>query len=319
MAYVREEIRGTSGQDIMKMNENFMNIFQKVFGDINFSDVDNLMKSAINTQWISFQGEGNLDSNYNYTVRFFVPPNVKEVKGASFNAILERYRMDSGVANSGGGYANGSVALSLEEASTAVTSVTGGSTSSSVYKWGIPVSDGEIGIAPPTRKFFGNGGDPVGQIYVTTSEGIKTYIAGDNGGIAIPCTKGAFKDDFGNVLGEHAVDLFMLQHKHSIPAHGHTIQIKPHGHRGSVSVEIPDHQHPLNEGIKVSRSNAGTTILNINGTDVTLLTSSESIKNNIDITQHIKIGEWNTITATTSGLARVNLYGTVEVVVKNYK
>ena len=33
MTYVREEVRGTTGQDIMKINENFMNIFEKVFGD----------------------------------------------------------------------------------------------------------------------------------------------------------------------------------------------------------------------------------------------------------------------------------------------
>ena len=40
MAYIRQEIRGTSGQDIAKMNENFMGIYEKVFGDINFSDTD---------------------------------------------------------------------------------------------------------------------------------------------------------------------------------------------------------------------------------------------------------------------------------------
>ena len=50
MAYIRQEIRGTSGQDIAKMNENFMGIYEKVFGDINFSDTDTAFaKQHINT------------------------------------------------------------------------------------------------------------------------------------------------------------------------------------------------------------------------------------------------------------------------------
>ena len=50
MAYIRQEIRGTSGQDIAKMNENFMGIYEKVFGDINFSDTDTALQNSILTQ-----------------------------------------------------------------------------------------------------------------------------------------------------------------------------------------------------------------------------------------------------------------------------
>ena len=49
MPYVREQIHGTSGQDIMKINENFMSIFEKVFGDINFSDTDEALQKSILT------------------------------------------------------------------------------------------------------------------------------------------------------------------------------------------------------------------------------------------------------------------------------
>ena len=80
MTYVREEVRGTTGQDIMKINENFMNIFEKVFGDINFSDTDTALQNSILTQYIPFQGDGNLDKTYPLYVRFYVPPNIKTIK-----------------------------------------------------------------------------------------------------------------------------------------------------------------------------------------------------------------------------------------------
>ena len=47
MAYMRRDVRGTTGQDIEKINSNFMDIFDKVFGNINFSDADTKMKNDI--------------------------------------------------------------------------------------------------------------------------------------------------------------------------------------------------------------------------------------------------------------------------------
>ena len=125
MAYIRQEIRGTSGQDIAKMNENFMGIYEKVFGDINFSDTDKALQNSILTQYIPFQGEGNLDSKYPLTIRFYVPPNVKKVKNATVNVFLENYRMDSDITQGGGGVAGGSVNLSIS----------GGGGGSSAFVW----------------------------------------------------------------------------------------------------------------------------------------------------------------------------------------
>ena len=38
MAYMRRDVRGTTGQDIEKINSNFMDIFDKVFGNIIYKD-----------------------------------------------------------------------------------------------------------------------------------------------------------------------------------------------------------------------------------------------------------------------------------------
>lgn len=43
-SYVREDICGTTPQDLNKINMNNMAIWQKVFGDINFSDTDKDLK-----------------------------------------------------------------------------------------------------------------------------------------------------------------------------------------------------------------------------------------------------------------------------------
>ena len=138
MPYVREQIHGTSGQDIMKINENFMSIFEKVFGDINFSDTDEALQKSILTQYIPFQGDGNLDKNYPLTIRFYVPPNVKKVNKASLNVFLENYRMDSDITEGGGGVAGGEVNLSVASGGGYTNTLSQGAETSYVRKWGSP-------------------------------------------------------------------------------------------------------------------------------------------------------------------------------------
>ena len=62
MTYIRQDINSTSPQDLLKINENFMNIFEKVFGDINFSDTAQELQTKIMTQYLSVQGEGNFEN-----------------------------------------------------------------------------------------------------------------------------------------------------------------------------------------------------------------------------------------------------------------
>ena len=152
MAYIRQEIRGTSGQDIAKMNENFMGIYEKVFGDINFSDTDTALQNSILTQYIPFQGEGNLDSKYPLTIRFYVPPNVKKIKNATVNVFLENYRMDSDITEGGGGVAGGEVNLSVASGGGYTNTLSQGTQTSYVRKWGSPGYE----VSAPTDYIYPN-------------------------------------------------------------------------------------------------------------------------------------------------------------------
>ena len=132
MSYIRQDVHGTSGQDILKINENFMNIFEKVFGDINFSDVDSELQKKINKQWIPVQGEGNLDSSNPLRIRFFIPPNTTKLVSSNFNIITENYRMDSSITSqSASSHEVISIASSTEPAQTRSSSVAPAQTRSS--------------------------------------------------------------------------------------------------------------------------------------------------------------------------------------------
>ena len=285
MPYVREQIHGTSGQDIMKINENFMSIFEKVFGDINFSDTDEALQKSILTQYIPFQGEGNLDSKYPLTIRFYVPPNVKKIKNATVNVFLENYRMDSDITEGGGGVAGGSVSLSVASGGGYSNSLSQGSSTSYVKKWG----SGGLEYTAPTR--FISTESTAGRI--TSSDGRVRFIYDTN-----------------------YVDLHSIQHSHEIPSHSHSISIEPHTHSGSASVTIPNHHHSLKEGIRVSTTAPGTTTIAVNGTNVCSVSASKVSENDVDITSYIKVGEWNIIKVSTTNLARISVYGTIEAIMR---
>ncbi|MDF2800791.1 MAG: hypothetical protein K0S61_694 [Anaerocolumna sp.] len=50
MGYKREDIRDSSPLGLKKINDNFMNMWQKMFGNINFADLDNGTKKIINSK-----------------------------------------------------------------------------------------------------------------------------------------------------------------------------------------------------------------------------------------------------------------------------
>lgn len=60
MGFKREDIRGSTPLDLKKVNDNFMNIFQKVFGNINFSNFDNGTKKIINSKVSSEEFESEI-------------------------------------------------------------------------------------------------------------------------------------------------------------------------------------------------------------------------------------------------------------------
>ena len=303
MTYVREEVRGTTGQDIMKINENFMNIFEKVFGDINFSDTDTALQNSILTQYIPFQGDGNLDNRYPLYVRFYVPPNIKTIKGATLNAFVENYRMDSDVTKGGGGIAGGSVNLSISGGGGGSTSVSYAGSTSYVRKWGTPPYEYEA---------------PTDLIY-PQNENITTKLGGFITSNDNRKTLGVLTPD-GRLTGSASyfkyADFNTFQHSHEIPPHSHVVGFEPHTHSGEASVSIPDHTHELKEGIRVSTTAPGTTNVYVNDNKVCSVSSGNATANNIDISQYVNIGEWNIIKVDTTNLARISVYGTIEAIMK---
>ena len=300
MAYIRQEIRGTSGQDIAKMNENFMGIYEKVFGDINFSDTDTALQNSILTQYIPFQGEGNLDSKYPLTIRFYVPPNVKKIKNATVNVFLENYRMDSDITQGGGGVAGGSITLSVASGGGYTNTLSQGSNTSYVKKWGSPPHE----YVAPTQVFNKNGTIEINAGGLVNNPGTNSLGLG-----TLNATIGS--------TSTYVADLLRLQHSHEIPSHSHSISIEPHTHSGEASVDIPDHTHSISEGIKVSTSKIADCSIAINDTYVGWVGENKQVQNDIDIAPYIKVGEWNIIRVRTdSGLARINIYGTIEALMK---
>ena len=263
MTYIRQDINSTSPQDLLKINENFMNIFEKVFGDINFSDTAQELQTKIMTQYLSVQGEGNFDSSYPLEIRFFVPPNVKSIKSSSFNIVTGCYRFDSGIIEDGGGYTSANISLD-----------TGG-------------VSGSITCSTPS--------------ITTTSSG------------TIPPLSLKIKID-----ENHNADTIISQQPHTHDmSHTHTFILANHTHTGTASISLPSHKHNQKEGVQVSTTTPKGVKFLINDKEASNVGDGIISKNNIDILEHIKIGEWNIIKITTNNFGNAVVYGTVELVMKN--
>lgn len=388
MGYRRRSVNGTSGQDLNNINENFMDIFSKVFGDINFSDTDKRTQNRINTQWIPVQGDGNLDSNNPLYIRFFVPPNTKEVKSSNFNILTEHYRMDSSITSSAESKHEVISIISSASPSSSQTSNTVPSqtpTSSTEPQKNVTGTSATVGVSSVSNvtvgvssvggggsTSLGGGGDvryvrkwgtpPYEYSAPTQDINPSSNVSRLNGGYFY--TPG--RDDMGTqpIFAKYSgidislVDFYRLQHSHEIPshthgvpshshsvslqghshsvslaphshemlipAHSHTITVPSHNHSITIpshthtvdgSVTIPGHNHTLNEGIKVSGTAPANVNFHINNTSFAVLQGSNT-SNNIDLTNHVKIGEWNVIKVTSSTVARATLYGTIELLIK---
>ena len=311
----RENINGVTPQDLNKMNNNFMSIWKTLFGGLDFADTNNKLKKKIQTQQIPVQGEGNFDKNFPLYIRFFVPSNTESITSTSFNMICERYRMDSSVTKGGGGVVGGDIQLSLGSANTGVTSVSSsngyGSTTSLVSRWYPYSSDGTKGdyYTPGTRML-------TKDVFLDLSKDGNMYYGNLPTGHVLAALTPVYNES--SVL----MDLSALNHEHdvsiSIPPHSHNITLAPHSHSGSASIDIPEHSHDLNEGIKISSQDAQNVVIKLNGNVIANMDSvGNNTKNNIDTKDFVKIGQWNVIECTTSSLARLTVYGIIELVM-NY-
>ena len=333
----REQITDTSPQSLNKLNNNFMTIWKTLFGGLDFSDTNNELKKKIQTQQIPVQGEGNFDKNFPLYIRFFVPNNTKSITSTSFNMICERYRMDSSVAMDGGGKVGVDINMSLASSNSAVASVssptigvssvssasTSASTTTPVSSWYRYGSEGaRESKNPPLRPIWVT---QVGDLHASLKG--TDYVTGtaydgyDLLGVAVrfgPSNIGSVDYiDLNYLNHEHKVTITTQPHSHniSLSPHSHTIALEPHTHEATASVDLPDHEHNLNEGIKVSTQEALNVKVKLNGTKIADLDSmSGSIKNNIDAKDLIKIGEWNILECTTTTLARITIYGIIELI-----
>lgn len=312
----RENVNGVTPQDLNKINNNFMSIWKTLFGGLDFSDTNGELKKKIQTQQMPVQGEGNFDKNYPLYIRFYVPNNTKSVTKSSFNMICERYRMDSSVTSGGGKVVDAPIQMSLASASTGVSSVSSasgyGSTTSYVDYWG----DGNYLKPAPTRPFTDGFASPYDGAYADFNWFRK---AGTTNTLGVKVIN---RQSTGGDSSVNLIDMHNIQHRHtvsiSIPPHSHDVILAPHTHSGSAKITIPEHTHNLNEGIKVSSQDALGVIVELNGKQIATLNSANNpTANEIDCTDAIQIGQWNTIKCTTSNLARITIYGIIELVM-NY-
>lgn len=301
---MRERINGTSPQDVMKINENFEAMWYKVHGDLDYTDTNDDTQRRINTQWITVQDNGNFDNNYPLDIRFFIPPNTTKIKSSSFNAIVTNYRMDSSVTSSGGGVADGQVNIGIGSGGGGTSSVSTNATTSYVKKWGTPPYEY---IAPTDYIYpkYENMKTKLGG-FLTSNDSRNTL------GILTP--EGTVENSQYGII--RYADFYGFQHSHEIPAHSHDVYFAPHSHNGNAMITIPNHSHPLNEGIKVSTKPVQNCEISINGQQIAILNASIPNMNSIDISSALKIGEWNTIRCISTSIARIELYGVVEILIK---
>ena len=340
--YVREQINGTTPQDIKKLNDNIQNIWYKVFGDISYEDIESGLKNRVNTQWLPVQGEGNLDNSHPLYIRFYIPPNCNKIKNTSFNVITSRYRMDSDVTKSDpqkittqattSGFNEEetftsaetvNVAISSSTETVGVASVTGGSHTAQVKSWGAS------GKQNAPDYYLENG-------YLKHLEGDTLYTAYESGSADFLISR-VKKYTFINQPDDFAwgVDMRGMQHTHEIKPHSHNISLKPHTHSFAIDkhqhkLQLPphvhtvditatvhEHSHPLNEGIKESEITPSGICIYVNDSKISNeLNGDNQTINDLNITDLLKIGSWNVIKITSNSVSRITLYGTIELIIK---
>ena len=328
MAYVREQVCGTSGQDMAKINENFMNIWSKVFGDVDFADANKKLQDTILTQYIPFTDNGsNLDTDHPCYIRFYVPPTVKKVKDARLSCIIDKYRMDSTTTMGGGKVENLDINISMSEggggtfqtnSTSATCSVTTGTSSTSCGATSYVDAWGDSSFNMPA---------PNAPMSASAQYNNHWYVGdGENLSIGFP-----IKVTMVNGNPIQVADAYFLQHRHTfnatvnipplsgtciVPGQTGSVVLAPHTHKAVCKLSLPDHEHKMKPGIYVADTLGNTQFL-INDNAVCTLTASNSTKNDIDITKYIKIGQWNTIKCTVSGLSRVTIFGYVQAIMKS--
>lgn len=308
MGYYRQNISGGTPRDIKITNDNFQQIWSKVFGDITFSDTNRTLQKQILTQWVPVQGEGNLDSKYPLYLRFFVPPDVEEIKSTNFNIIIENYRMDSAITSTTDSTQTGTSTTSSTAPQYSKTSSTAPQytkTSSSAPQYSSTSTSSAVGGTSAsgggsTQEAKSWGRLTGGSRYPAPSENLVYnevmvssggyYVSTDTKRLAVPQAYIMYGGE-----QKEVIDMNKLQHQHDIPSHTHSVSLGSHSHSITVNahthdltinshthditidshkhdvqmqITIPGHKHDLDEGIKVTTTAPSNVVMYLNDVKV---------------------------------------------------
>jgi hypothetical protein len=312
--------------DIKNLNDMLTNMWSKVYGNLDFKNLSGNVNQQLYTYPIPIKGEANFDQNYPYVDRFYIPDDVKKIKKGSINAIVTNYRMDSGIAKSSEQEVSitGAIEMGGAGVSASVTSGASSKKSSGVKVWGGDKT-GYYQYAPtqPLEDILDylTNGTVTGWDYQQTPDTTLPVYAWKVNPYSIIPDQAAiigftYPDSHFDTFT--AIDLYLLNHDHDID-HYHMVEIDwRHTHTANMSGIAAAHQHPLDEGIKVSATLPEGVIIKINGNVVgNTMGSANAVQNNIDILKYVQKG-WNTIEVSSTTVARITVYGIIEVSTKTY-
>lgn len=89
-----ESIRGTTPQDIGKLNTILLKLQSKVFSKFSFKDFDYNTQKKISTQLLPASGVGNFVADKPYRIYFYIPKDRYKIVGGRFSFLGGRYRVD---------------------------------------------------------------------------------------------------------------------------------------------------------------------------------------------------------------------------------
>lgn len=89
-----ESIRGTTPQDISKLNTILLKLQNKIFSKLSFEDFNYLTQKKISTHLLPVNGVENLSNGVPCKIFFYIPANKYKNKKGTFNFIFTRYQVD---------------------------------------------------------------------------------------------------------------------------------------------------------------------------------------------------------------------------------
>lgn len=99
-----ESIRGTTPQDIGKLNTILLKLQTKIYSKLGIKDFDYDTQKKISARLLPINGVGNFDSSVPFNFYFYIPKDKYNVIGSSFSFLGGRYRTDVGTTLESGSF-----------------------------------------------------------------------------------------------------------------------------------------------------------------------------------------------------------------------